>query len=338
MQYRQMGRTGLRVSTICLGAMTFGEAPTGFMAGVGCDEATSRAILDRAFDAGVNFVDTADVYGNGLSEEIVGRWMKPRRDRVVLATKGRFTMGSGPNDMGLSRLHLKQAVEASLRRLNTDYIDLYQVHMQDARTPIDETLEALDRLVKEGKILYAGCSNYTGYRLVESLWAADRARIARYDCLQAQYSLLVRDAERELLPACNAFGVGFIAWSPLASGLLSGKYRRDMPAPEGSRLAAWTDTMKRLDQEGKWRVVEALAACAEQMGTSSATLALAWALAKPGMTSVIIGARTVEQLDANLAADALAVPPEILARLDAATKPEEWGYPYDFIGKVDARW
>ncbi len=337
MQYRQMGRTGLRVSTICLGAMTFGEAP-GFMQGVACDESTSRAILDRAFEAGVNFVDTADVYGNGVSEEIVGRWIKPRRDRVVLATKGRFKMGEGPNDSGLSRLHLKQAVEASLRRLNTDYIDLYQVHMQDARTPVEETLEALDRLVKEGKILYAGCSNYTGYRLVESLWAADRRRITRYDCLQAQYSLVARDADRELLPACNTFGVGFIAWSPLASGLLSGKYRRDMPAPEGSRLAAWKDTMKRLDREGKWKVVEELAACAGELGTTSATLALAWALAKPGMTSVIIGARTVEQLADNLAADALVVPPEILARLDAATKPEEWGYPYDFIARVDGRW
>jgi len=332
-----MGRTGLRVSTICLGAMTFGEAP-GFMQGVACDEATSRDILDRSFEAGVNFIDTADVYGNGVSEEIVGRWMKSRRDRVVLATKGRFKMGEGPNDTGLGRLHLKQAVEASLRRLNTDYIDLYQVHMQDARTPIDETLEALDRLVKEGKILYAGCSNYAGYRLVESLWTADRRSITRYDCLQAQYSLVARDPERELLPACRAFGVGFIAWSPLASGLLSGKYRRDMPAPEGSRLAAWKDTMRRLDKDGKWRVVEELATCAAELGTSPATLALAWCLAKPGMTSVIIGARTVGQLADNLAADTLTVPPEILARLDAASAPEEWGYPYDFIARIDGRW
>lgn len=337
MQYRQMGRTGLRVSSICLGAMTFGEAP-GFMQGVACDEETSRAILDRSFEAGVNFIDTANVYGNGVSEEIVGRWMKPRRDRVVLATKARFKMGEGPNDTGLGRLHLKQAVEASLRRLNTDYIDLYQVHMQDARTPIEETLDALDRLVKEGKILYAGCSNYAGYRLVESLWAAERRHVTRYDCLQAQYSLLVREPEKELLPACNAFGVGFIAWSPLASGLLSGKYRRDMPAPEGSRLAAWKDTMRRLDQEGKWKVVEELSACAAEMGTKPATLALAWALSKPGMTSVIIGARTVDQLADNLAADSLVAPPEILARLDTASKPEEWGYPYDFIARVDGRW
>lgn len=337
MQYRQMGRTGLRVSSICLGAMTFGEAP-GFMQGVACDEPTSRDLLDRAFDAGVNFVDTADVYGNGVSEAIVGRWMKPRRDRVVLATKGRFKMGDGPNDSGLSRLHLKQAVEASLRRLDTDYIDLYQVHMQDARTPIDETLDALDRLVAEGKILYAGCSNYTGYRLVESLWSADRRGTARYDCLQAQYSLVARDPERELLPACRAFGLGFIAWSPLASGLLSGKYRRDMAPPEGSRLAAWTDTMRRLDQDGKWRVVEALAASAAELGTSPATLALAYCLAQPGMTSVIIGARTADQLAANLAADTLVVPPEILARLDEASRPAEWGYPYDFIARVDGRW
>ncbi len=337
MHYRQMGRTGLRVSPICLGAMTFGDAPTGFMAGVSCDEDTSRAIMDRAFEAGVNFIDTADVYGNGLSEEVVGRWMKPRRDRVVLATKGRFTMGTGPNDMGLSRLHIKQAVEGSLRRLNTDYIDLYQVHMQDARTPIEETLEALDRLVQEGKILYAGCSNYTGYRLVESLWAAERKNTTRYDCLQALYNLTAREVERELLPACNAFGVGFIAWSPLASGLLSGKYRQNMPAPDGSRLAAWKDTMARLDRENQWKIVEELAACAAELGTSSATLALAWVLAKPGVTSVIIGARNVEQLDANLAADALTVPAEILARLDAASKVEP-GYPYDFIHRVDGRW
>lgn len=337
MHYRQMGRTGLRVSTICLGAMTFGEAP-GFMYGVGCDEPTSRDILDRSFDAGVNFIDTADVYGNGVSEQIVGRWMKPRRDGVVLATKCRFKMGEGPNDSGLSRLHIKQAVEASLRRLDTDYIDLYQVHLQDARTPIDETLEALDRLLKEGKILYAGCSNYTAYRFMESLWSADVRRTLRYDCLQAQYSLVVRDMERELLPACRAFGVGFIAWSPLASGLLSGKYRRDMPAPEGSRLAAWKDTMRRLDKEGKWKVVEELAACAAELGTSPATLALAYCLAKPGMTSVIIGARSVAQLADNLAADALVVPPEILARLDAASAPDEIGYPYDFIHRVDGTW
>ena len=337
MQYRQMGRTGLRVSTICLGAMTFGEAP-GFMAGVGCDEPTSKDILDHAFDAGVNFIDTADVYGNGLSEEIVGRWMAPRRDRVVLATKARFSMGTGPNDSGLGRLHLKQAVEASLRRLGTDYIDLYQVHMQDARTPVEETLDALDRLVAEGKILYAGCSNYTGYRLVESLWAAERKGVTRYDCLQAQHSLVVRDAEREMLPACRAFGLGFIAWSPLASGLLSGKYRRDTPPPEGSRLGTWKDTMRRMDRDVRWRVVEELVACAAELGTAPATLALAWSLAKPGMTSVIIGARSVAQLADNLAADALTVPVAILDRLDAASRPEEWGYPYDFIARIDGAW
>jgi aryl-alcohol dehydrogenase-like predicted oxidoreductase len=332
-----MGRTGLRVSTICLGAMTFGDAP-GFMQGVACDEETSRALMDRAFEAGVNFIDTADVYGNGVSEEIVGRWAKGKRDRVVIATKCRFPMGKGTNDVGISRHHVKHAVEASLRRLGTDHIDLYQTHMQDARTPVDETLDALDRLVTEGKILYAGCSNYTGYRLVESLWSADRRGTTRYDCLQAQHSLLIRDAERELFPACQAFGLGFIAWSPLASGLLSGKYRRDMPAPEGSRLAAWKDTMRRLDQEDKWKVVETLAACAEELGCSAGTLALAWSLARPGMTSVIIGARTLAQLEENLAADALEVPPAILDRLDAASRPTEWGYPYDFIARVDGKW
>lgn len=337
MHYRQMGRTGLRVSSICLGAMTFGEAP-GFMAGVSCDEATSRAILDRSFEAGVNFVDTADVYGGGVSEEIVGRWMKSRRDRVVLATKCRLPTGAGPNDVGLGRLHIRQAVEASLRRLGTDYIDLYQVHCQDVRTPIEETLDALDRLVADGKILYAGCSNYAGYRLVESLWASDRRSKARYDCYQGQYSLVSRDAEREILSACRAFGLGFIAWSPLAAGLLTGKYRKDMPAPEGSRLATWTDTMKRMDREAKWKAVEALVAAADQMGTRPATLALAWALAQPGMTAVIIGARNVDQLADNLAADALVVPPEVLAALDAASRPEEWGYPQDFIARIDGKW
>ena len=235
MQYRNLGRSGVKVSTLCLGTMTFGEADeNSFMHQVGCTEETAFAIMNRALDGGVNFFDTADVYGqDGLTERVIGRWFAKdrRRDEVVLATKFRFRMGEGPNGTGASRRRIREAVEASLRRLQTDRIDLYQIHGQDLDTPEEETLRALDDLVREGKVLYLGASNYTAYRLIESLWISDTHKLERFCALQMQYSLVVRDIEREFVPASVRHGLGIIPWSPLGGGFLTGKYRRDQPPP-----------------------------------------------------------------------------------------------------------
>jgi aryl-alcohol dehydrogenase-like predicted oxidoreductase len=314
--------------------MTFGNAP-GFMEGVGCDEARSRLLIDRALDAGVNFIDTADIYGRGLSEEIVGRALGDRRHRVVLATKVRGAMGDGPNDSGLSRAHILSACEASLRRLRTETIDLYQAHWPDLETPLEETLRAFDDLVRAGKVRYVGCSNFPAWMLARSLGISERTGIARFDCLQPQYSLLVRDIEREILPLCVAEGIGVIAWSPLASGLLSGKYRRGQIPPEGSRLAAWKDTWARLDTERSWRIVDAVAEVARRKDTTPARVALAWVLAQRGVTSVIIGVRDLSQLEDNLAAADVTLDASDLAALDEVSRLPE-GYPEGFLRRVGA--
>jgi len=317
--------------------MTFGEAE-GFMKGSACDEEMSRQIMDRAFDAGCNFIDTANVYGNGLSEEIVGRWAKARRNRVVVATKVRLPMGEGPNDKGLSRAHIFDSVHASLKRLGTDYIDLMQVHMQDSSTPIDETLRAFGDLQSQGKVRYIGCSNYTAARLVQSLWVADKLGTPRYDCLQPQYSLLVRNIEREILPACVEHGVGVIAWSPLAAGFLTGKLRRGDPPPTGTRLDHWKDFFKKHNHDRAFDVVDAVCDIAKEASVTPAQVALRWVLDQKGMTSVIIGARTIKQLDDNLAADELKLSEEQLKRLSKVARLEGgMGYPYDFIRSVDGR-
>lgn len=334
MRYRQLGRTGLRVSEICLGAMTFGEAP-GFMHGVACDEGESRRILDRALEAGVNFIDTANLYGRGLSEEILGRALGERRDRVVLATKVRGAMGEGANDRGLSRAHVLAACEASLRRLRTDHIDLYQVHWPDFETPIEETLRALDDLVRSGKVRYIGCSNYPAWLLARAIGISELHGLARFDCAQVQYNLLVRDIEREILPLCRAEGVGLTAWSPLASGMLSGKYRRDAPPPAGSRLDVWQETRTRLFNETSWRVVDRVAQLAARRETTPARVALAWVLAQKGVTSVIIGARSVAQLEDNLGAADLHLGDEDLAALDEVSRPAD-SYPEGFLRRVGA--
>ena len=335
MEHRNLGRSGLIVSRFTLGAMTFGESE-GFMKGVTSSEDEARRVLDRALDAGVDTVDTANVYSEGRSEELLGRWLEGKRQLVVLATKCRFsTRGTAeeaaPHEYGLSRKAILRACEDSLRRLRTDFIDLYQVHMQDRSVPVEETLSALDDLVRQGKVRYAGCSNYAGYRLVESLWAAERRGLERYESVQLQWSLAVRDAERELVPAARAFGLGLLVWSPLARGFLSGKYRRGAPAPEGSRLATWTDSAKQFDNDRCWGVVDALRAVAGRRGTTPAAVALAWLLARPEATTIIIGARTVAQLDENLRALEVKLAPEELAELDRVSAPE-WGYPQSFIG------
>ncbi len=336
MERRKLGRTGLEVSRLALGAMTFGEGGAGFMKGVTSSDDEARRVLDRALDAGIDTIDTANVYSEGRSEELLGAWLAGKRDRVVLATKCRFpTVGTldrcAPHDAGLSRIAILRACEASLRRLRTDHVDLYQVHMQDRSVPIDETLSALDDLVRQGNVRYLGCSNYTGYRLVEAAWRADARGLEPFGSLQLQWSLAVRDAERELVPAARQLGLGLLVWSPLARGFLSGKYSRGAPPPPGARLAAWEDTWKRMDAPQSWAVLEALRAVADRHRTSPAAVAIAWLLAHPEVSTVIVGARTVEQLDANLAALAVALSPADLAELDRVSAPA-WGYPYDFIG------
>ncbi len=341
MTYRQLGTTGTRVSSLCLGTMTFGEADeNSFMHGVGANEDTSFAIMDRALEAGVNFWDTADVYGqDGLSERIIGKWFadRGRRDEVVLATKFRFTMGSGPNGSGASRRRIVRCVEDSLRRLKTDRIDLYQIHMQDLNTPEDEILRALDDLVSAGKILYTGCSNYAAYRLMDSLWQSRATGRTAYATMQMQYSLATRDIEREHVPIAVQEGVGILPWSPLAGGLLTGKYREGQAPPDGSRMDKWRNRYEQFDSPRNWRIVEALVQTAEELDASPAATALAWLLHKPGVTSVVFGARTLEQLDANLPAASLELSDEQVAALDEASAVD-LGYPYAFMKRVDGAW
>lgn len=340
MKYRTLGHSGLHVSTLCLGTMTFGEADAkSFMHEVGCDEPTSRQIMERALERGVSFWDTADVYGqDGLSERVLGRWFHDtgRRDEVVLATKFRFRMADGPNGTGASRRRIRHACEQSLRRLQTDRIDLYQVHMQDLDTPEEETLAALDDLQRAGKVLYVGVSNYAAYRLADAMWTSRTRHLARYVSMQMQYSLLQRDIEREHVPLGLAHGLSILAWSPLAAGFLTGKFRRDEPPPTGSRLAKWEDRRRAYDNERGWRILQALEAAAEQLGASPASVALAWVLRQPAVASVIFGARTLAQLDANLAAAELELPADVARQLDDASR-FELGYPYDFMRRIQGR-
>ncbi|AUX38284.1 MULTISPECIES: aldo/keto reductase [Sorangium] len=341
MEYRSLGTSGLKVPVLCLGAMTFGEADEkSFMHKVGCDEKTSFAIMSRALERGVGFIDTADVYGqDGLSERVVGAWMAETksRDRVVLATKFRFRMGEGPNSSGASRYRIVRTVEDSLRRLKTDRIDLYQIHMQDIDTPEEETLRALDDLVRAGKVLYLGASNYAAYRLTDSQWISKTEHLHRFVALQMQYSLLVRDLEREHIPVCKQFGIGVLPWSPLASGFLSGKYVKGQPPPEGVRLEKWKQRFADYDNDRGWRTLDAVNAIAKEKQTTPAAISLAWLLAKPTVTSVIFGARSLEQLDDNLKAADVKLSAEEVQRLDDASA-FELGYPYNFIGSLQKRW
>jgi aryl-alcohol dehydrogenase-like predicted oxidoreductase len=341
MEYRSLGKSGLKVPVVCLGAMTFGEADDkSFMHKVGCDEKTSFSIMSRALERGAGFIDTADVYGqDGLSERIVGAWMAETRsrDRVVLATKFRFRMGEGPNASGASRYRIVRTVEESLRRLKTDRIDLYQIHMQDIDTPEEETLRALDDLVRSGKVLYLGASNYTAYRLTDSHWISKTEHLHRFVALQMQYSLIVRDLEREHVPVCRQFGLGILPWGPLASGFLSGKYAKNRPPPSGVRLERWKDRLSEFDNDRSWRILDAVIGMAREKGAAPSAVSLAWLLAKPMVTSVIIGARSTEQLEDNLKAADLKLSPEDVQRLDDASA-FEMGYPYKFIANIQKRW
>ena len=300
MEYRKLGTTGLKVSALCMGTMQFGWS-------VG-EEDTQR-ILSRSFEAGINFVDTADLYsrwvdGNpgGVAEEYIGRWRKQAkipRDRLVIATKVRGKMGDGPNDEGLSRVHIMQAVEASLRRLDTDYIDLYQTHSSDKDTPIEETLQALDDLVRQGKVRYIGASNYKAWELMQALWTSDANGLARYDSLQPHYNLIKREEfERELKAVCETYGIGVIPYSPLEGGFLTGKYRRDTPLPDSRRAEGRQKYMT----ERNFAILDALDKIAVSHQTTVTQVSLAWLLADPLISSPIIGATSLEQLDENLGA------------------------------------
>jgi aryl-alcohol dehydrogenase-like predicted oxidoreductase len=326
MQYRTLGRSGLKVSTLTLGTMTFGG--TGPFAKVGStDLAGASRQIDLCLDAGVNLIDTADIYSAGLSEEIVGQALEGKRDGVLLATKARFPMGSGPNDAGSSRHHLIRACEASLKRLRTDYVDLYQLHERDGITPLEETMEALDHLVRSGKVRYVGISNFSAWHLMKAMGIAERNHLARPVSQQIHYTLQAREAEYELVPASLDQGLGIMVWSPLAGGLLSGKHRRGKDTPQGTRqLAEWAEPPVR-DTEALYDIVEVLVSVGEAHGVSAAQVALAWLLTRPAVSTVVIGARTDAQLTDNLASADLTLTTDELSRLEEVSRPPLL-YPY----------
>jgi len=331
MRYTTLGSSGTVVSTQCLGTMTFGAE---------ADEATSGSILEAFVEAGGTFLDTADVYSTGVSEEIIGRWLKAHPDdakNLVVATKGRFAMGEGHNDLGLSRRHLRQALDASLTRLGVDHIDLYQMHAWDAVTPLEETLRFLDDAVTAGKIGYYGFSNYLGWQVTKAVHTAREHGWTPPVTLQPQYNLLVRDIEHEVVPACLDGGLGLLPWSPLAGGWLTGKYQRDTTPTGESRLGEDPERGMeaygpRNKQERTWAVIDAVGAVAKEQGVSSAQVALAWLAAQPAVTSVILGARNVEQLTDNLAAADLDLTEEQLDRLSEVSAPQLDDYPYGAAG------
>ena len=324
MRVKRLGRTGLKVTDICMGTMTFGSQ---------ADEAAGHAIMDRALDAGVNFIDAADIYPvppsietAGRTEEIVGRWLRGKRSRVVVATKCRARVGPGPNDEGLSRAHILDAVEASLRRLQTDYIDLYQVHSPDPETPLEETMQALDDLVRWGKVRYLGCSNFEAWRLYKSLWVSDRLRLARFDCVQPRYNLLHRDIERDLLPVCAEEGIGVIAYNPLAGGFLTGKYRREEPPPEGTRFGLGGRSgplyRARYWHDRLFDAVDRVKEIAEGCGATPAQVSVAWLLQQPAVTSAIVGATRPEQIEETLKAAELTLDESAMEALNAIAPPD----------------
>ncbi|MBL3684570.1 MAG: aldo/keto reductase [Sinorhizobium meliloti] len=341
MEYRRLGRSGLKISTITMGTMTIGGG--GKFAQVGdVGVADARRYVDLCLDAGVNLIDTADIYSTGACEEIIGEVLGgKRKDGVLIATKARFSMGPGPNDGGLSRHHLVHACEASLKRLKTDVIDLYQVHEWDGQTPLEETMEALDTLVRQGKVRYIGCSNYSGWHIMKALGISALEHRQRFVSQQIHYTLEAREAEYELVPISIDQGLGILVWSPLAGGLLSGKHRRGQ-SPEGTRqLAGWNEPPIR-DEERLWKIVDMLVAIAAERNVSPAQVALAWLIGRDAVTSVIIGGRTEEQFRDNLAAAGLKLTDEERELLDAVSLPPVI-YPYwhqlwtakDRLGKAD---
>ena len=335
MEYRTLGRSGCAVSNLCLGTMTFGSET---------DEAGAHRQLDRFIEVGGTFVDTADVYSGGVSEEIIGRWLSSRpadvTEPVVLATKGRFAINAAPNGDGLSARHLTRALDASLRRLSRDSVDLYQVHAYDPWTPLEETLRTLDGFIRAGKIRYYGLSNFTGWQLTKVVHLARALNIAGPVTLQPQYSLLVREIEWEIVPAALDGGLGLLPWSPLGGGWLSGKYRRDERPSGATRLGEDPGRgMEAWDRRGgprTWDVIAAVQDIAEKRGITMAEVALAWVTGQPAVTSTILGARTLDQLEANLRSADLQLTEAETAALDTASDPRATDYPYGELG-IDQR-
>ncbi len=329
MEYRQLGGSGLKVPVLCFGTGTFGGAGEFFKAWGESDVKEATRLVDVCLEAGLNMFDSADVYSNGAAEEILGQAIKGRRDKVIISTKGTFRAGEGPNDVGSSRHHITRAVEGSLRRLGTDYIDLYQLHGFDAMTPIEEVLDTLDVLVRAGKIGYVGCSNFSGWHLMKSLAIADRYGWPRYVANQAYYSLIGRDYEWELMPLGLDQKVGAVVWSPLGWGRLTGKIRRGHPLPETSRLhnKLVIQYGPPVADEHLYRVVDALDAVARETGKAVPQIALNWLLQRPTVATLVIGARNEEQLRQNLGAVGWNLTPEQVAKLDAASAVT-LAYPY----------
>ena len=329
MEYRNMGRTGLKVSEVCLGTMTFG---------VSVDQPEAIRIVDQAFEAGVNFVDTANTYAGSASETLLGNAIKDRRQGLVLATKFTNPAGSGPNDSGMSRKHIMDAIEDSLQRLQTDHIDVYYLHHVDRLTPMEEALRALDDLVHQGKVRYIACSNYEAWRLCDALWISKAKDLARIECYQPQYSLVVRDIEQELIPLCVQKGVGVAVWGPLASGFLTGKYKPGQRRVEGTRSAEGWIFHERFFADTADETLAELLEISEELGRSPAQVALRWVLEQPGITSVIAGARTAEQFRDSAGASGWRLEGEALERLNAvsALPPR---YPVNMeTGSDDRRW
>lgn len=328
MEYRFMGRTGLKVSELCMGTQTFGW---------GVEEANAYTMADQFVGAGGNFFDTSNTYNKGMSETILGNCLKKsgNRSRLVIATKVFFPAGDGPNDTGLSRKHIFDQIDASLRRLQTDYVDIYQTHCWDSSTPIEETYQAMNDLVRAGKVRYLGASNFTPSQIVRVNAMCQQHGWARIDCLQPEYSLLVRSTEWELLPVCREDGIGVIAWSPLAGGWLTGKYHRDQPPPPDSRVGRadrWDDQPEQRENETTWRIIDVLRAIAQERSKTVSQVALNWVLRKSGVTAPIFGARTASQLADNLGAVDWALSPEEVEKLDTVSSVP-LPSPYSFISR-----
>lgn len=310
MEYRRMGSCGLKVSEICLGTMTFGH---------GADEAESQRMVDLALEAGVNFFDTANSYGNGQSEVFLGKALKGKRRDVIVATKFFNPMGPGPNDSGMSRVHIMNAIDDSLRRLNMDYVDLYYIHHVDIQTPLEEMLRALDDLVRHGKVRYTACSNYQAWRLCDALWLSESKNLAQFVCYQPQYNLVVRDIEQELIPLCHEKGLGVVVWSPLAGGFLSGKYKPEERRVQGTRSEEDWAYPQRYFASNADETLQTVLDMAKEMGRSPAQVAIRWVLEQPAITSAIVGARHSKQLQDNLDAAGWRMQPEILQRLNTVS-------------------
>lgn len=332
MKTRFLGDTGVRVSELCFGAMTFGGK--GYWANIGqVGQKEADDLVNIAIDGGINFFDTADVYSEGMSELLLGKALGTRRNSVVLATKVRGRTGSGPNDVGLSRRHIIDSCNASLKRLGTDYIDLYQVHSFDPRTPLEETLRTLDDLVREGKVRYVGASNFAGWQLMKALAISDTQHLERFITLQAFYSLIARDLENELVPLSLDQHLGILPWSPLGGGFLTGKYRRGKPRPEGARRSNPTAQFLQFDEGKGFDIVDELEKTARKYGATITQAALNYLLRKPGVTSVIVGARNKEQLTDNLKTVDWEIAAEEVARLDTLSTPPRV-YPYWMLERM----